>query len=1066
MLLILSIPLAPNINDVLVYDETDMTPEEVESVKGMDFIDQEFGGGVAESSTIVVLTSNDVLDNDTKRAVYGIDKELFNASHEGRISEDVRVSSLYTSLTSYSAGFLSKMSDSISETTSTVNGTARVVFGIPLDFQELYAQVNFSSFVLYGIPDMHIGIWEVVRASHPNYTVQQVDQEAYLQTVQALESSPQVDALNSSMEAIVWSWLTGYSAAWNSTASNTTLVDNPELRGAASIEGASPSFLSGLPPDYQAFMESTYESFSLLSWDQFHRLSHFCLTTLEDELEGEHFPQAPEDFVTGYLHLFYGLWNASDAPPSAEEFRTMVGQASASYAAEVGGEKESLISLVASRLGLDHWENAQAVRSLAVDLVISEAQAAPLLVRELADLGESPSFTAIHALAESVVKNSTVSDFPLPLPSALVSTMVNVPQNDTMIFTISFTTDGNHGSAVEVIRDTVHTITGAYPAITAYVTGSAAINEDMDEATSRDMERIDPVTVILILILIGIFFRSIVASSVPPASIGVAIMVSLAIVYLIGEYLLALHYSVLAMMVTAMLGAGCDYCIFLLSRYKEERSKGNSERQSVRNSVRWAGEAVTTSGMTVMIGFGSLALSRFGLMKSMGISLALGIFMALLVAITLLPSLLTYFGDRIFWPANLGESHGDNEYEDNSKRRSTTDKKEPGYFEKSARFSVKHAKAIVLAALIISVPATYLVFTLDTSYDFIAGMPDTESKEGLEVMGEGFGEGKINPTLIAVNFTSTVYADDYFNLSKLDEVEDLSEELVAIENVKKVTGLTRPLGEPINYSNLSEYSPLVAAQYEGIMKGMVGKNDTAVLLEVILEDEPYSPASIELADEIRQLCANTRSDSDSIQMIHVTGGTAMMSDISGLVNEDFDTMRVAVVIGIYAVLLVVLGSVLIPLRLILTILLSIAWTIALTMIVFQGIVGTPVLWLVPLILFVICMGLGMDYDILLTTRIREEVIKGKSDPEAIVEAVKKTGKVITACGFIMAGAFSTMMLSSTAMLQQFGFALAFAILLDATVVRIYLVPAIMVLLEKWNWWAPGRLQRVNREEDE
>jgi len=116
-----------------------------------------------------------------------------------------------------------------------------------------------------------------------------------------------------------------------------------------------------------------------------------------------------------------------------------------------------------------------------------------------------------------------------------------------------------------------------------------------------------------------------------------------------------------------------------------------------------------------------------------------------------------------------------------------------------------------------------------------------------------------------------------------------------------------------------------------------------------------------------------------------------------------------------------------------------------------------------MVLFVVCLGLGMDYDIFITTRIREEVAKGRSTNEAIIHAMDQTGGVITACGIIMAAAFGTLMLSQGALLQQFGFALAFAILLDATVVRIYLVPAIVSLLGKWNWYAPGRLQRTGKE---
>jgi RND superfamily putative drug exporter len=148
----------------------------------------------------------------------------------------------------------------------------------------------------------------------------------------------------------------------------------------------------------------------------------------------------------------------------------------------------------------------------------------------------------------------------------------------------------------------------------------------------------------------------------------------------------------------------------------------------------------------------------------------------------------------------------------------------------------------------------------------------------------------------------------------------------------------------------------------------------------------------------------------------------------------------------------------------LTILLSISWTLALALMIFLWWAGIPVLWILPLLLFVILMGLGMDYDIFLMTRVKEEVMSGKSDEEAIAHAVEYTGSIITICGVIMAGAFGTMMLSSMGLLQEFGFGLCFAILIDATIVRIYLVPAIMVLLKKWNWWAPFGLQKVKREE--
>ena len=173
-----------------------------------------------------------------------------------------------------------------------------------------------------------------------------------------------------------------------------------------------------------------------------------------------------------------------------------------------------------------------------------------------------------------------------------------------------------------------------------------------------------------------------------------------------------------------------------------------------------------------------------------------------------------------------------------------------------------------------------------------------------------------------------------------------------------------------------------------------------------------------------------------------------------------------VIAGLFTVLLFVLGSVLIPIRAILTILLSVCWTLALTILVFHVWKGYDIIFILPLALFVMAMGLGMDYDIFIITRIREEVSHGKKDAEAIADATTRTGGIISACGIVMAGAFATLMLNPSPFLQEIGFALAFAILLDSMVVRIYLVPAIMVLAGKGNWWAPGPLQRVHLEEKE
>jgi RND superfamily putative drug exporter len=230
---------------------------------------------------------------------------------------------------------------------------------------------------------------------------------------------------------------------------------------------------------------------------------------------------------------------------------------------------------------------------------------------------------------------------------------------------------------------------------------------------------------------------------------------------------------------------------------------------------------------------------------------------------------------------------------------------------------------------------------------------------------------------------------------------------------------------------------------------------TYAKITTITKDEPLSQRSFDTIKGIQNIVGDFDSTySDVVTNSWVTGSAVSLFAISQTTTSEFVWIEVGVVVLIFLLLFFVMKSYLTPLRSIITIVMSVVWTLGLTFLLFDRLLGIPVTWIVPIILFVICLGLGMDYDILLTTRIRENVRKGKSNDEAITYAVKRSGAIITICGFIMAGAFSTMMLSSAPMLQEFGFALGFAILIDALFVRMYVVPAVMHLLGDWNWIGP------------
>jgi len=576
-----------------------------------------------------------------------------------------------------------------------------------------------------------------------------------------------------------------------------------------------------------------------------------------------------------------------------------------------------------------------------------------------------------------------------------------------------------------------------------------------------ELSLIEPFTIIIIIVLMGIFFRSVVAQFLPLGGVMVALGVSQALVFLVGSLIADVHYIVVTLLFSILMGVGTDYAIFIVARYREERIKGHNREEAVRTSVTWAGESITTSGATVMISFFALGIAEFSMIKTMGIIIGLAIGISLLVALTLVPSLIMLLGNRIFWP-----TRGARWYRFAEKVMERRSQGHRGYFHKAATFSINHAKTVLVAALLISVPTTYIFLSADTSFDFISGMSSgVESNEGIRAMTDAFGGGRIMPTEIAVVFDAPVYSDGNFSLDILQSVDDIAAVIAATDNVKQVTGPTNPQVDHIDYVNLSSMAPELRASYVALMLGYVGVDDHTVLFTVILEEGPMAPESLDTIQELRNELAALKSSDGALSSadIYVGGSSAIIYDLKNDLDQQFTRMEIMVVIGIFIVLLIVLGALLLSLFAIVSIMLSITWTFAVTVGLFGYALNEPILWIIPLILFIMLMGIGMDYNVFILTRIREEIHKGKSDKDAIVESLDWTGGIITALAIIMGSAFSMMMISSTMMLKEIGFALAFAILLDAMVVRTYIVPAMMTVLGKWGWWAPGPLQRERRE---
>ncbi|MEM3444447.1 MAG: MMPL family transporter [Thermoplasmata archaeon] len=833
-------------------------------------------------------------------------------------------------------------------------------------------------------------------------------------------------------------------AYWNQSEGNAC------ERGTLAMSLAIPEFIGNISDNgTREFFENVSAALDSQNWDLRSTIDDFAYAYIS-RMINESTPPALLNKTLHYLMAFYEGWCAlnSSAYNDTENRTAIVLDAILlpyiNFSLS-GDEKEFVLEVVTS-FNLKNYANSTLHADFSCHYLAKHSP-----VKDpgyIMKVSEAANDTAIWLIVNETLETRGVWNLPMEIHPAILHKFIS-PDNSTMIVSITFLKGSNNASVdhnVLVLREIIQELNRDY-GFTVYLTGDVPLYHDIATASWGEVSHIDTFAVAFAIIFMLIYFLSIVAPFVPLGAVGIVILIADAIVFIVGAFLIQIYYIIPTFLFTVLLGAGTDYTIFLLSRYREERRKGHTKEESVKTAVTWAGESIATSGGTVMISFGALTVSSLPLVQTIGAIVFIGIGIGLLAALTLLPALILLIGDRIFWPYRIKPLVGK--------------EGKKNYFWHAAQFSLKHPKAIVIAAFIITLPAAYAALTLETGYDFVSTMPDVESKQGMNALGEGFGKGEILQTYILINLTKGVRDGDRYDTDIFNDTENLCAKIMGFGGIAKVYSITRPFGDPINYMDketLDFYKPVIDRS--------IGASNRTILISLVLVEQPFHANAIKKINEVRSFVKNQKSEYPSFRdaEFYFTGSTAGMQDVKEMMDKDFPYMMVIVLVGAYIVLLVVLGSVLIPLRLLGVTLMTATWALALTMFVFTIVLNQPLLWLMPLILFVVLVGLGLDYDILLTTRIREEVSKGKSDEEAIAIAVERTGGIITICGLIMAGALGSMMLSGMGMLRQFGFALCAGILIDTAIMRIYVVPSMMILLKKWNWWAPGRLQRVRREE--
>ena len=545
---------------------------------------------------------------------------------------------------------------------------------------------------------------------------------------------------------------------------------------------------------------------------------------------------------------------------------------------------------------------------------------------------------------------------------------------------------------------------GNYETLRVYASGTGVFAHAINTKIADDLKISEAISIPLTFIFLVFVFGSLVASAMP-LLVGVsAILGSLLIMYLLTLFT---GVSVFALnLITGLgLGLGIDYSLLIVNRFREELHAGKSVEDAVRKTVSTAGKTVFYSGLTIVITLASLMLFPLMFLKSFGYAGVTVVIMAVLGSLVALPALLAILGTRI----NKAVV-----------RKGAIAPKEDGRWAQTARFVMRRPVAVVTLSLILltvlAAPIKDIVFTQVDSRVLPASNPAAAASQ---IISERFPGQEGNPIEIVVPNGAQI----------TNQIDQFTSE------VAKVDGIVR-IGQLQSYGN-------------------------DVRVTAIHEMSPRTPDAERLINEIRDLQSPTGT---------LIGGVA--ADYADTQNGIARTMPWAllwIVIGVLLLLFVFTGSIILPIKAVILNILSLAATLgAITWIFVHG----NLQWLVGeftvtnavdtgsiILVAVVAFGLSMDYELFLLSRIKEEHDAGKSNIESVAIGLQRSARIITAAAGLLAIVFASFMLSGVTSIKMLGFGVAFAIILDATLVRALLVPALMRLFGERNWWAPKSMKK-------
>ncbi len=604
-----------------------------------------------------------------------------------------------------------------------------------------------------------------------------------------------------------------------------------------------------------------------------------------------------------------------------------------------------------------------------------------------------------------------------------------------------------------------------------HTTGPAGVGRDLTRASANSLESTTAATIVLVLVILLLVHRAPLLALIPLGTIAGSVFIALKLLALC-TLLPGFHLMQISQIfaVVMLYGAGTDYCLFLIARYREELVGGHDRRVAVARSIAAVGGALTASAATVVCGLGLMGLAEFAKVRSGGPAIAISLIVALAASLTLAPALLQILGPLAFWPGRLP-----------APARTTPAGAQPeGMWDRVSRRVVARPVLVFAAAVVVLLPLAVIGSRVHANYRAMGELSaDCSSVQGLQAIQRHFTAGEVGPITVLLES-----ATDWESEPAQHVLAHLSQGFARLENVAEVRSLTQPLGSPVSLpsepTGPNLQGPLFKSVWRNVMGGLADQIQRAARafyvarlpgqtaraaarhvtrIDVVLHTDPFDPRSTDTLETI-ELWLREKLPESAGALGEVTtacyGATVGARDLAVVTEGDRLRINALVLAAVFLILLVLVQQPLLAAYLLGTVLLSYLAALGATTLVSHVWTGRPlgeVDWRVPFFLFTILVAVGEDYNILLITRALQER-RRHGAVEGTRRALARTGGTITSCGLIMAGTFATLMLGGLNTLVQIGFALAFGVLLDTFVVRPFLVPAFAVWM--WGPEKPGR----------